>query len=80
MAFLPLFFGQALVPSLLEVLIVLGNNGFGGWVCDGGEPAGLPLFLIPCPDPRQAWVPRAHASGCGECCRWQQQPAPVLWP
>lgn len=31
MAFLPFYFlAEPLVPSLLEVLIVLGNNGFGG--------------------------------------------------
>lgn len=31
MAFLPLYFlAKPLVPSLLEVLIVLGNKGFGG--------------------------------------------------
>lgn len=35
---------------------MLGNNEFEGWVCDGGEPAGLPVFLIACPDPRRAWV------------------------
>lgn len=54
MAFLPFYFlAEPLVPSLLEVLIVLGNKGFGRWVCDGGEPAGLPVFLIPCLDPQR---------------------------
>ena len=24
--------------------------------------------------------PEPHATGCGERCRWQQQPAPLLWP
>lgn len=43
MAFLPLsFLAEPLVPSLLEVLIVLGNNEFGGCAC--GTP-GVPHSL-----------------------------------
>lgn len=57
MAFLPLYvLAKPLVPSLLEVLIVLGSNGFGGWVWGGGEPGGPPVFLIPCLYPRRAWA------------------------
>lgn len=49
MAFLPFYFlAKPLIPSLLEVLIVLGNTEFGG--------VRLPVFLIPCPDPRRAWA------------------------
>lgn len=86
--YLPLYvLAKPLVPSLAESLIVLKNNDLAGdwWGVSPGDPHCSLLnpggVCTPWVGAGRSWgSPGPNATGCGECCRWQQQPAPGLRP